>query len=99
MCYNVETQIWKKCFSMDSPMARSQHATCKITETDIVLFGGFSESKDTLLNDVWVCDLSALDPNGKGNELTGMVWLRTKIKGTAPSPRKGHSFVKIPHSN
>jgi len=95
--FNVLTNTWKKCFSMDSPSVRSQAAVVKATDTEAFLFGGFNETKETLLNDMWLCDLSAIDPHTKNNELTGMVWEKVKAKGKLPSPRKGHSFTRVPN--
>ena len=81
---------------MDSPMVRSQHAIVQTSETEAVLFGGYCESKNLYPQDLYQCDISGIDFNGKANELPGLVWRRVSQSGKVPAGRKGHSFVKVP---
>jgi len=83
---------------MDSPSVRSQAAVVKATDTEAFLFGGFNETKETLLNDMWLCDLSAIDPHTKNNELTGMVWKRSKQRVNCLLQEKGTPSLEFPIS-
>lgn len=83
------------------PCARWQHSATKIDETRIVIFGGFTSSKEKpRLNDIWVLDTSN-DTWCTENDLlsSGITqdsqWKVDRKKAKRPCPRGSHSAALV----
>jgi hypothetical protein len=54
------------------------------------MFGGFSATKNLLLNDLWKLDLTNVTFETKANDLAGASWTTLTQQGEVPKARKGH---------
>eukprot|EP00347_Sterkiella_histriomuscorum_P002702 403367137 len=97
-CYNIESMSWKKFFSMESPLPRSQHAAIVANSGIGLVFGGYCASKNLLLNDMWTFDYNSVPfSTQKSNELPGGIWTKHPQTGNVPNGRRGHTLTKIPN--
>jgi len=93
--FNTRTRIWRKYYLITYPLQRDQHQICKIAGKNAVLFGGFSSTKNILLNDLWVIDYSKTNPEKNlDSDVQGAEWIKIENdSGPRPSPRRGHSMI------
>ena len=91
---NVKTRIWRKYYLVTYPEPRDQHQIVQATDAKLaILFGGYSASKNVLLDDLWVLNYSKhlhnLDSQRIAGEVSGLRDPRSGMDADSQRSRTG----------